>query len=231
MKINIKRTFGKIGLTSFLIVMLFPIFTLPAFASCDVASGGIGTMIIPPWYKYLDSEDVAGKCRPKFDSTLSTTGTKVGIAVIEILTRVAGFVALGFIIWGGIQYITSQGEPDGLNAAKSTITNAITGLVITIITIGLVQFIGNSIKTTGTASSLPKAAITANMTSVVNLVGSIAILLSIAFVAFGGFKYTVSSGDSASVQKAKNTILYALIGLLVTLSAYTIISLVISRVS
>lgn len=43
--------------------------------------------------------------------------------------------------------------------------------------------------------------------------------LSVIMIIFGGFKYITSAGDSTSVTSAKNTIMYAVIGLVVTVLA------------
>ena len=57
------------------------------------------------------------------------------------------------------------------------------------------------------------------------LVGSIAVIMMVV----GGFKYVVSNGDSNSVQSAKNTILYAVIGLVVAIIAYAVVRFVITQ--
>lgn len=57
------------------------------------------------------------------------------------------------------------------------------------------------------------------------IIGAISVLMII----IGGFRYVVSGGDSAGVEGAKNTILYAVIGLVVTILAQTIVVFVISR--
>lgn len=129
------------------------LFSAQPLYACDLVpgSGAVSFEILTPWYKYLEGETVTKSdgstdCRPAFgNANIAITAARIGVAVIEFMTRLAGFIALGFLIWGGIQYIISQGEPDGINHAKSTIANAITGLVITILAIGLVQFIGNTI--------------------------------------------------------------------------------------
>ena len=79
------------------------------------------------------------------------------------------------------------------------------------------------------SNALPRNTIEASFPSVMRIVFVVAALLSIIFIALGGLKYTLSGGDSQGIQKAKNTILYAVIGLAVTLSAYTIISFVTGR--
>ena len=46
----------------------------------------------------------------------------------------------------------------------------------------------------------------------------------------GGVNYMTSSGDTAKVKKAKDTILYGLIGLIVCVLAYAIVNFVISNI-
>jgi len=55
------------------------------------------------------------------------------------------------------------------------------------------------------------------------ILGAICVIMII----YGGFKYVTSSGDSSKVTAAKNTILYAVIGLIIALLAYAIIGFVI----
>lgn len=54
------------------------------------------------------------------------------------------------------------------------------------------------------------------------LVGAIAVVMIIV----GGFRYVISGGDSSAVTAAKNTILYAIIGLIIAALAYAIIDFV-----
>lgn len=61
--------------------------------------------------------------------------------VVQILLAIGSLIAVGFVIWGGIQYILSTGDPGKIKKAKDTIVNAIAGLVITILAFGVVSFI------------------------------------------------------------------------------------------
>lgn len=121
--------------------------------SCSPGKGAPGASIFVPWYKYLDGEEVDGHCHPVLPKSggdnidVSKTVTLVLIAIIELLTRLAGLISVGFIIWGGIQYVISQGEPEHLKSAKDTITNALVGFVVVVLAIALVQFIGRAFST------------------------------------------------------------------------------------
>lgn len=61
--------------------------------------------------------------------------------VISILMFVAGVVAIAFIIVGGFMYIASGGEPGNIKKAKETIVNAVVGLIIALVSFGVVKFI------------------------------------------------------------------------------------------
>lgn len=54
------------------------------------------------------------------------------------------------------------------------------------------------------------------------LIGAIAVIMLV----IGGIRYTVSGGDSKAVESAKNTILYAIVGIIVALLAFAIVKFV-----
>lgn len=63
---------------------------------------------------------------------------------------------------------------------------------------------------------------------VVNVMLYIIGVLSVIMIIFGGIKYVISAGDSSKVTSAKNTIMYAVIGLAVALLAYAIVNFVLT---
>ncbi len=70
-------------------------------------------------------------------------------------------------------------------------------------------------------------ACTGVVTTIANIalfvLGSVAVLMLI----YGGVRYTISGGDEKAVTSAKNTILYAVIGIVVAVVAYSIVNFVI----
>ena len=56
-------------------------------------------------------------------------------------------------------------------------------------------------------------------------------ILAVLFIIVGGINYTVSQGDPGKVAKAKNTILYAIVGLIITLLAFSITQFVLNALS
>ena len=65
--------------------------------------------------------------------------------------------------------------------------------------------------------------------TIVNTLLFIVGALSTLMIIVGGIFYVLSQGDSGSVTKAKNTILYSVIGLIVALLAFAIVNFVLDR--
>ena len=99
-----------------------------------------GISIVPSWYKYIEGTEVDGVCELTF--VFPNDIGLILLALVEILLRLGAIVAVGFIIYGGFMYMTSQGEPDKANNARQTLINAIIGLVLAIFATGIVAFIG-----------------------------------------------------------------------------------------
>ncbi|MDO8335755.1 MAG: hypothetical protein Q7T74_03170 [Candidatus Saccharibacteria bacterium] len=59
------------------------------------------------------------------------------------------------------------------------------------------------------------------------IIGAISVIMLI----LGGIKYVVSGGDSSAVTSAKNTILYAVVGIIVALLAYALVNFVLTSFS
>ena len=59
------------------------------------------------------------------------------------------------------------------------------------------------------------------------ILGAIAVIM----IVIGGIKYTISNGDASNIKSAKDTILYAVIGLIIALMAYAIVNFVVGAFS
>ncbi len=52
-------------------------------------------------------------------------------------------------------------------------------------------------------------------------------LVAVGFVIYGGFLYVTSQGDDGNTEKAKNIIIYAVIGIIVILVSYALVNTII----
>lgn len=68
------------------------------------------------------------------------------------------------------------------------------------------------------------------MGSVVNILLTIVGMISVIMIIIGGIRYTTSNGDASQTAAAKNTILYALVGLVVAIMSFAIVKFVLNRI-
>ncbi|MDP3941300.1 MAG: pilin [bacterium] len=73
--------------------------------------------------------------------------------------------------------------------------------------------------------NLPNATGTV-VSSIVNFIFVIAVILALGFLVYGGIRWITSGGDKGGVENARNTIIAAIIGLIVVFLAYFILNLV-----
>jgi hypothetical protein len=68
-------------------------------------------------------------------------------------------------------------------------------------------------------------------TTIVNVLLFIIGAISVIMLIIGGIRYTISAGDSGNVTAAKNTILYAIVGLIIAFLAFAIVNYVLGAVA
>ena len=111
-----------------------------------------GFLEFPTWYEYLeigqkgnDPCAIVGPTESNGEFSLQKALPRIILAIIEILLRVAGILAVGYVIFGGFKYMTSQGEPDATKQAQKAVINALIGLTITILATTIVGFVGGKV--------------------------------------------------------------------------------------
>jgi len=96
----------------------------------------------PVWYRGLNPN--AGSCELVSPDAVGGLGPfiwRIVLNVIDIGLQLVGYIAVGFILYGGFQFMISQGSPDGSTKARKTILNAVIGLVISIASVAIVNLI------------------------------------------------------------------------------------------
>ena len=150
--------------------------------------------------------------------------------VLTDITVIAAYLVLGYVIYGGYQYTFSSGDPGKVAEGKKTLAHAFIGLAIVMsasailgsIRIALVGGSGNIGNCVGSSCVNPNDMVINLIQWVVGVAG----VVSAVFVVYGGITYATSSGDAAKLQRAKNTIVYALIGLAIVALAEVITAFV-----
>jgi ABC-type Fe3+ transport system permease subunit len=111
-------------------------------AACQPKGSFFG---FPTWYKYLDGQNVT-------DGATNTTTCSpiihgindvwlIVLAIIDLLLRAAILAAVGFVLAGGVKFMVSQGQPDKIKSALTTLVNALIGLAIAVAAATLVSYV------------------------------------------------------------------------------------------
>lgn len=69
------------------------------------------------------------------------------------------------------------------------------------------------------------------ITTIINILSAIVAAIAVVMIIVGGFRYVLSGGNDSNVQSAKNTIIYALVGLVIVALAQVLVKFVLSRVT
>jgi hypothetical protein len=107
------------------------------------------------------------------------------------------------------------------------ISSPLTNQVFAADTSGLTQGAG-----TAKGDNTPDNLFTGNNAVFKNIANAFLFVLgavSVLMLIYGGIRYTISGGDQSSVTAAKNTIIYAIVGVIVAIMAYAIVNWVIDQ--
>jgi hypothetical protein len=144
---ELKRLLATIGLGASLVLAIIAV-PLPAQAAAFPTAGNTGNCTgdlasflgLKNWDACLEKDD---KGVPQFKDLADLW--RIAIVIIEDIIKIGGYLAVGYLIWGGFKYIKAQGEPGELTQSRTIITNSIIGLVIVLISVAIVQFIAGMI--------------------------------------------------------------------------------------
>ena len=125
---------------------------------------GVGAAMLSPAPAYADCSGVKGAgniaacsaCEAEDGSTWNTADNTCDSQskdlntttrnVITIMLFVIGILALIMVVYSGIRYVISRGNPEEVKNAKNTLLYSIVGLVIAILAFAIVQWVFNSLK-------------------------------------------------------------------------------------
>ena len=136
-----------ISMTLFGVLTLSTTLSLPSYAatSCDNAR----FITMPAWYRGLTKE-AGGGC--EIDITQAgndeNKGGSIGPAIYlialnvgEMMMHIASYVAIAFVFVGGYRFMISSANADVNARARKTIINALVGLAVSMLAIGIINLL------------------------------------------------------------------------------------------
>lgn len=202
-------------------------------------------LTFPAWYDGIIDQSTCRVAVPNVDKNgggLPQFIFRIVLNIIEIALQLVAYAAAGYIIYGGFKYLTSAGSADRITSARKIIQNAIIGLIISFMSVAIVNLVSDNISTgTGACSTNTGTRIDPNCVGVnkVGAQGTIDGILNTAYFAAGmvaviviiisSIFYVISQGDASKTKRAKDGILYAIVGLVIVMMAFVITNFIIGR--
>ncbi len=81
------------------------------------------------------------------------------------------------------------------------------------------------------AATNPNGSVNRLLTTVINIFSLVVGVIAVIMIIIGGIRFVLSGGDSANVTAARNSILYAIVGLVIVALAQVIVHFVLARIS
>ena len=94
----------------------------------------------------------------------------------------------------------------------------------------LTQFAANTTEIKPVPGGASGATFTNSVTNILNAVIGVLAIVAVVVIVIGGVGYMTSTGDAGKVKKAKDTILYGVIGLVICALAAAIVNFVIANI-
>ena len=94
---------------------------------------------IPSWDRGLRSCESISLSDFEEDQEDVNPALVVALNIIEALMRIAGMVAMAFLIIAGFKYVLSEGNPQKVAEAQATVLNALIGLVIAVLGVAAIR--------------------------------------------------------------------------------------------
>ena len=125
---------------------------------------------------------------------------------------------------------------DTINTAASTLLSiaflvgALTLVSVTSVAADSKSDAQSAVSSIGGGSGSDTTELPAKIKSIITILLFVVGVAAVIMIIIGGIRYTTSNGDSSQTTAAKNTVLYAVVGLVIAVMAFAIVNWVIGKV-
>lgn len=145
--------------------------------------------------------------------------------LVTFVVGLVGILALLAFVYGGLLYMTFGYDPKNVEKGKTIMKSAVIGLFITFSSYFVVSFVITELTALQTKTSVVEV-----VPPLINLaLGVSGVLLLFAFI-YGGVLYLLAGLDPKNVEKAKNIMKYAVMGLAIIFASYAIVNFLLTNV-
>ena len=216
------KQLAKIGVT----LCLLALWLVMAFLPLSLSGVGQGSLAITGGAEHAlaAAEDFAPAKipgLPSFQKTGKETGTEqiqYGVSLVTDWVRnVLGAIAILFLVYGGVSYVTARGDDTKVGKAKTSIMYAVIGLVVVVLAeqITSIFYPQGGAEDVGTYATTSARQASEVVRGVVAFAEGFVGVVAVAVLVYAGFLYVTARGEQSALDKAKKSAQYAIIGLFV----------------
>lgn len=173
-------------------------------------------------------------CDPTHSGTLENFLGKTSTAnIFSVIAILVGIITIAMVVYSGIRMVASQGNEEELTKAKSAFQWSIAGFILIVLAFVIVSAIGNFLGMQNISpgpgavvSPIGSSDILSLMGVIFTGVASFIGVFSLAIIIVSGFRYITARGNEEQTKKAKSSLTWAIIGLVVVLLGYIIVTAV-----
>ena len=138
---------------------------------------------------------------------------------------ILGGISLIVIVFQGLRFVLSSGNPEKTTQARNGIIYALVGLTVALAGSSITHFALNYFNPSGEIEIVGANNI---LVKIAYLITVIVGIISVFMIVIAGMRYILSSGNVEQANSARNTIIYAIIGLVIAIVAGPLIALMIN---
>jgi hypothetical protein len=186
-------------------------------------------------------------CQDVLSKTADNTNPLGGIKVItdaiaNIIIALYGIFAVLVLVVSGVQLSASAGNEAAVKNAKENVLKIVTGLVLLVsfrAILGIIDTAFSGVNTTGNlfeagpnnGLQLTKEGIPTLLGNIISIASFFSGIVAVIFIIVGGIRLITSAGSPKAIEGARKTIIYAVAGLVLSISAYGILVFIQSQLT
>ena len=210
---------------TFVVVLMFAALFFPAFSMAACPEGvPAGTVCI--------------------DNPLAPIGVnspaQLVMRVIQLFSGIIGTAAVMFMVFGAFKLIIATDE-ESIKSARESITWSVGGFVVALLAFTTISgagvllgfdpgIVGDNLNQDRIDSPLSGPADPRSFLSIVNfvMVNILALIavVTLLMIVYYGYRYITAAGNEESIEKAKTGLKWSIIGLVIAMMSYAVISIV-----
>lgn len=145
------------------------------------------------------------------------------------MLQLAAALSLVYVIIGAIKFSTSGGDTSAVASGRRTIIFAMVGLVISVIALTITSFIQSAAARAANEPNNPFFGSNGIITILIRQLTFAVGVASVIMIIIGAIRYITSAGQPQSAQAARNTIIYAVIGIVVAVVGQLLVGFVLAQ--